>query len=126
MAAKKKTVDPGEREVLTVAGREVVVTNPGKIFFPEKKHTKLDLVKYYLAVADGAVRGVYDRPMALKRFVHGAARPAFFQKRAPEHAPDWIKTVTLSFPSGRTADEIVITDAAQLAWIVNLGCIDLN
>jgi bifunctional non-homologous end joining protein LigD len=115
-----------EREVLTVAGREVVVTNPAKIFFPEKKHTKLDLVKYYLAVADGAVRGVYDRPMALKRFVNGAARPAFFQKRAPEKHPDWIKTVTLSFPSGRTADEIVITDAAQLAWIVNLGCIDLN
>jgi bifunctional non-homologous end joining protein LigD len=115
-----------ERELLTVAGREVVVTNPRKVFFPDAGHTKLDLVKYYLAVADGALRGVFDRPMALKRFVHGAARPAFFQKRAPEHAPDWIKTVTLSFPSGRTADEIVLTDAAQLAWIANLGCIDLN
>ncbi|HEY1959535.1 MAG TPA: DNA polymerase domain-containing protein [Polyangiaceae bacterium] len=117
---------PDEREVLTVAGREVVVTNPGKIFFPEAGHTKLDLVRYFIAVADGAVRGVFNRPMALKRFVNGAARPAFFQKRAPEKRPDWMKTVTLSFPSGRTADEIVITDAAQLAWIANLGCVDLN
>src|SRR4029077_8009272 len=89
-------------------------------------HTKLDLVRYYMAVAEGALRGVYDRPMALKRFVNGATRPAFFQKRAPEKRPDWVKTVTLSFPSGRTADEIVLTDAAQLAWICNLGCIDLN
>jgi DNA ligase D-like protein (predicted polymerase) len=127
-AAKKKKADTpeGEREVLTVAGREVVVTNPSKIYFPETKQTKLDLVKYFVAVADGAVRGVYNRPMALKRFVHGASRPAFFQKRAPDHRPDWMKTVTLSFPSGRTADEIVITDAAQLAWIANLGCLDLN
>jgi bifunctional non-homologous end joining protein LigD len=121
-----KTKLDGEREVLQVAGREVVVTNPRKVFFPETGQTKLDLVRYYLAVADGAVRGVYARPMALKRFVNGAARPAFFQKRAPEKHPDWIKTATLSFPSGRTADEIVVTDAAQLAWIVNLGCIDLN
>jgi bifunctional non-homologous end joining protein LigD len=125
-AAKKAPKKEAEREVLSVCGREVVVTNPRKVFFPEAGHTKLDLVKYYLAVADGAVRGVFDRPMALKRFVHGAARPAFFQKRAPEHKPDWMKTVTLSFPSGRTADEIVITDGAQLAWIANLGCIDLN
>ena len=123
MASKKAD---GEREVFSVAGREVVVTNPRKVFFPETGQTKGDLVRYYLAVADGAVRGVANRPMALKRFVHGAARPAFFQKRAPEKHPDWIKTATLSFPSGRTADEIVITDAAQLAWIVNLGCIDLN
>jgi bifunctional non-homologous end joining protein LigD len=123
MASKK---DTGEREVLQVAGREVVVTNPRKIFFPEAGHTKLDLVRYYLAVADGAVRGVFNRPMALKRFVNGASRPAFFQKRAPEKRPDWVKTATISFPSGRTADEIVITDAAQLAWIVNLGCLDLN
>ena len=116
----------GEREVIHVAGRDVVVTNPRKVFFPEKKHTKLDLVRYYMAVADGALRGVRDRPMALKRFVNGATRPAFFQKRAPKNHPDWIKTVTLSFPSGRTADEIVLDDAAQLAWIINLGCIDLN
>src|SRR5260221_3479595 len=107
-AAKKAPKKEAEREVLSVCGREVVVTNPRRVFFPEAGHTKLDLVKYYLAVADGAVRGVFDRPMALKRFVHGAARPAFFQKRAPEHKPDWMKTVTLSFPSGRTADEIVI------------------
>jgi DNA ligase D-like protein (predicted polymerase) len=115
-----------DREVVRVCGREVIVTNPGKVYFPETKQTKLELVNYYVAVADGAVRGVYNRPMALKRFVNGAARPAFFQKRAPEKRPDWVKTVTLSFPSGRTADEIVITDAAQLAWIANLGCIDLN
>jgi bifunctional non-homologous end joining protein LigD len=125
MAAAKKAKE-SEREVLHVAGREVVVTNPRKVFFPDAGHTKLDLVRYYLAVADGAVRGVAHRPMALKRFVNGAARPAFFQKRAPEKHPDWIKTVTLSFPSGRTADEIVITEAAQLAWIANLGCLDLN
>ncbi len=126
MAAAKKPKVEAEREVLVVADREVVVTNPRKIFFPVAGHTKLDLVKYYIAVADGAVRGVSNRPMALKRFVHGAARPAFFQKRAPEGRPDWIKTATLRFPSGRTADEIVVTDAAELAWIANLGCIDLN
>ena len=87
---------------------------------------KLDLVGYYLAGAEGALQGVRDRPMALKRFVNGAAGEAFFQKRAPDNRPDWLRTVTLSFPSGRTADEIVLDDAAGLAWIVNLGCIDLN
>ncbi len=129
MAAEKKPKAPkkeSEREVVNVAGREVVITNPSKIYFPEAKYTKRDLVKYFVAVADGAVRGVFNRPMALKRFVNGASRPAFFQKRAPEGRPDWVKTVTLSFPSGRTADEIVITNAAQLAWIANLGCLDLN
>jgi len=126
VAAERKEKKESEREVIHVAGRDVVITNPRKVFFPEARHTKLDLVRYYLAVADGAVRGVANRPMALKRFVHGAARPAFFQKRAPEKHPDWIKTVTLTFPSGRTADEIVITNAAQLAWIANLGCLDLN
>ncbi len=115
-----------ETETLRVAGREVTITNPSKIYFAEREHTKLDVVRYYMAVADGAVRGVYGRPMALKRYVNGASHPPFFQKRAPEKRPDWIKTATLSFPSGRTADEIVVTDAAQLAWIVNLGCIDLN
>jgi DNA ligase D-like protein (predicted polymerase) len=113
-------------EVIEVAGREVAITNPGKPFFPEIGATKLDLVRYYLAVAEGALRGAGGRPMALKRFVNGAAGEAFFQKRAPESRPDWIETVELSFPSGRTADEVVIRDAAQLAWIVNLGCIDLN
>ena len=115
-----------EREVLTIGGREVTISNPRKVYFPETGHTKLDLVNYYLAVADGALRGAGGRPMALKRFVDGAAGQPFFQKRAPENTPDWIRTATLTFPSGRTADEIVIDDAAGLAWIVNLGCIDLN
>ena len=115
-----------DTEVFEVAGREVVITNPDKVFFPKTGHTKLDLVRYYLAVAEGAVRGVDGRPMALKRFVEGAAGQAFFQKRAPANAPEWIETVELSFPSGRTAREIVVRDPAQLIWIVNLGCIDLN
>jgi bifunctional non-homologous end joining protein LigD len=114
------------KEVLEVAGREVTVTNPHKVFFPHTGHTKLDLVRYYLAVAGGALRGVAGRPMALKRFVNGAEGEFFFQKRAPESRPEWIETVELSFPSGRTASEVVVRDAAQLAWVVNLGCIDLN
>ena len=113
-------------ETLAVAGREVTITNPDKVFFPATGHTKLDLIRYYLAVADGAVRGVAGRPMAMKRFVNGAGGEAFFQKRAPENRPDWIDTVELSFPSGRTAREVVVNDAAQLAWVLNLGCIDLN
>jgi bifunctional non-homologous end joining protein LigD len=113
-------------EVLDVAGREVTVSNPEKVFFPRTGRTKLDLVRYYLAVADGALRGVAGRPMALKRFVNGAEGDFFFQKRAPTSRPDWIEVVELRFPSGRTADEIVVRDAAQLAWILNLGCIDLN
>ena len=117
---------PAREEIIEVAGREVTITNPDKIFFPKAGYTKLDLVRYYLAVADGAIRGVYGRPMALKRFVNGAEGEAFFQKRAPTSRPEWIETVVLSFPSGRTAEEIVIRDAAQLAWIINLGCIDLN
>jgi bifunctional non-homologous end joining protein LigD len=113
-------------EMLEVAGRDVEITNPGKVFFPEVGHTKIDLVRYYLAVADGAVRGVANRPMALKRFVNGATGDFFFQKRAPSTRPDWIETVELAFPSGRTAEEVVVSDAAQLAWVINLGCIDLN
>src|SRR6188472_952522 len=115
-----------EKEILTINGREVTVSNPRKVYFPETGHTKLDLVKYYIAVADGALRGAGGRPMALKRFVDGAAGQPFFQKRAPENVPDFIRTATLTFPSGRTADEVVIDDAAGLAWVVNLGCIDLN
>jgi bifunctional non-homologous end joining protein LigD len=115
-----------KKEVLSIAGREVTVTNPEKVYFPAAGYTKRDLVHYYMAVAEGALRGVAGRPMALKRFVDGVDEPAFFQKRAPASRPDWIETVTLSFPSGRTADEIVVRDAAQLAWIVNLGCVDLN
>jgi bifunctional non-homologous end joining protein LigD len=117
---------PARKEILEVAGRDVTVSNPEKVFFPGTGHTKLDLVRYYLAVADGALRGVAGRPMALKRFVNGAEGDFFFQKRAPTSRPDWIETVELSFPSGRTAHEIVVRDAAQLAWVVNLGCIDLN
>src|SRR2546423_7055684 len=117
---------PAKEAVVDVAGRQVTITNPDKVFFPKTGHTKLDLVRYYVAVADGAVRGVSGRPMALKRFVNGAEGEAFFQKRAPTSRPEWIETVVLSFPSGRTAEEIVVRDAAQLAWIINLGCIDLN
>src|SRR6478672_6460363 len=112
--------------VLSAAGREVAITNPDKVFFPKAGFTKLDLVKYYLAVADGACRGIDGRPIVLKRYVNGAENEPFFQKRAPEQHPDWVETVELSFPSGRTAREIVVSDAAQLLWIVNLGCIDLN
>ena len=115
-----------EREILRIDGREVTVTNPAKVYFPQTGHTKLDLVRYYLAVADGALRGAGGRPMALKRFVDGAAGQPFFQKRAPDNRPPWIRTATLTFPSGRTADEIVVDEAAGLAWVVNLGCIDLN
>src|SRR6266550_1333294 len=117
---------PKEQEVLRFGDRDVVITNPGKVFFEAIGATKLDLVRFYLAVAPGALAGVAGRPMALKRFVNGAAGEAFFQKRAPENRPEWLRTIELSFPSGRTADEIVLDDAAGLAWIVNLGCIDLN
>jgi bifunctional non-homologous end joining protein LigD len=115
-----------KKVVLEVAGREVAISNPGKVFFPRTGHTKLDMVNYYLAVAPGALAGVGGRPMALKRFVNGAESEAFFQKRAPDKRPDWIETVELRFPSGRTADEVVVSDEAALAWVINLGCIDLN
>src|SRR6266702_379799 len=114
------------KQSLDVGGRTVQVSNPGKVYFPHTGHTKLDVVRYYLTVAEGALRAVSGRPMVLKRFVNGAAKPAFFQKRAPSARPDWIETIELSFPSGRTAEEVVVRDAAQLAWVVNLGCIDLN
>ena len=114
------------KTVIEVAGREVAVSNPQKVYFPRTGHTKLDLVRYYLAVADGALRGVAGRPMALKRFVNGAEEEPFFQKRAPSSRPSWIETAELRFPSGRTADEVVLRDAAGLAWVANLGCIDLN
>ena len=114
-------------EVLSIDGREVRISNPDKPYFSrDVKLTKLEVVEYYLSVADGAVRGVRDRPNMLKRFVNGAEAEPFYQKRAPENVPDWLRTVTLSFPSGRTADEIVVDDAAGLAWIVNLGCIELH
>jgi DNA ligase D-like protein (predicted polymerase) len=116
-----------EAAVLTVAGREVRVSNPSKPYFSkEAKVSKLQLVEYYLSVADGALQGIRDRPIVLKRFVDGAEGEAFYQKRAPDNRPEWLRTVTLSFPSGRTADEVVVDDAAGLAWIVNLGCIELH
>src|SRR5437773_9581176 len=114
------------QSVLEAAGREVVITNPGKVFFPQAGYTKLDLVKYYAAVAEGALRGIAARSIVLKRYVDGAEGEPFFQKRAPTQHPEWVETAELRFPSGRTAREIVVRDAAQLLWIVNLGCIDLN
>ena len=116
-----------QSEVLSVAGRQVRITHPDKPYFSRDiKLTKLDLVRYYLSVASGAVAGIRDRPVVLKRFVHGAEGEPFYQKRAPTGRPAWLRTVTLSFPSGRTAEEIVVDDAAGLAWIVNLGCIELH
>jgi DNA ligase D-like protein (predicted polymerase) len=117
---------PRKAELLDLDGGEVTISNPDKIYFPEVGLTKLDLVRYYLAVHEGALRGVMDRPMALKRFVNGASGEFFFQKRAPASLPPYIRTVTIAFPSGRTADEVVVDNQAALAWVVNLGCIDLN
>jgi bifunctional non-homologous end joining protein LigD len=114
-------------EVLSIEGREVRVTHPDKLYFSRQtKLSKLDLVRYYLSVAPGALNGIQDRPIVLKRFVNGAEAPAFYQKRAPSDRPSWMRTVTLSFPSGRTAEEIVVDDAAGLAWITNLGCLELH
>ena len=114
-------------EALTVEGHEVRVTHPDKPYFSRQtKLTKLDLVRYYLSVAPGALAGIRDRPLVLKRFVEGAERPAFYQKRAPTNLPSWLRTVELSFPSGRKADEVVVDNAAGLAWVVNLGCIELH
>src|SRR3984893_9429034 len=114
-------------EVLSIEGREVVVTHPAKLYFSKQiKLSKLDLVRYYLSVAQGALAGIRDRPIVLKRYVNGADGEAFYQKRAPAQRPSWLRTTTLAFPSGRTAEEIVVDDAAGLAWIVNLGCIELH
>ena len=114
-------------EVLTIDGREVRITNPDKPYFSaDTKLSKLKVVQYYLSVAGGALNGIRDRPIVLKRFVDGAEGQAFYQKRAPTNLPEWLRTVTLSFPSGRIAEEVVVDDAAGLAWIVNLGCIELH
>src|SRR5882757_9961537 len=114
-------------ETLSVEGREVQITHPDKLYFSaQARISKLDLVRYYLSVAPGALAGIKDRPIVLKRFVNGAEAEAFYQKRAPTQRPSWLRTVTLSFPSGRTAEEIVVDDAPGLAWIVNLGCIELH
>src|SRR5829696_8045403 len=117
---------PTRKEILEIGGRQVSISNPDKLYFPDAGYTKMDLVSYYLAVGEGALRGAGGRPMALKRFVDGITKEPFFQKRAPENRPEWIRTAELTFPSGRTADEIVVDEAAGLAWVVNLGCIDMN
>jgi DNA ligase D-like protein (predicted polymerase) len=120
-------VSTSDGEILSIDGREVRITHPGKPYFSRQTRvSKLDLVRYYLSVAPGALAGIRDRPIVLKRFVNGAEAEAFYQKRAPTDRPSWLRTVTLSFPSGRTAEEIVVDDAAGLAWIVNLGCIELH
>lgn len=120
MASKEKP------EIIEVAGREVSISSPSKVYFPAAGITKLDLVRYYLAVGEGALRGISNRPIVLKRYVNGIEGEHFFQKRAPQGKPAWVPTVRISFPSGRVADEVVVSDLAQLAWMVNMGCIDLN
>jgi bifunctional non-homologous end joining protein LigD len=116
-----------EAEILSIEGRQVRVTHPDKFYFSKQtKLSKLDLVRYYLSIAPGALNGIRNRPLVLKRFVNGAEGDAFYQKRAPSDRPSWLRTVTLAFPSGRTAEELVVDDAAGLAWIVNLGCIELH
>src|ERR1700735_1363552 len=113
--------------VLSVEGRDVQITHPDKLYFSSQTQiSKLDLVRYYLSIAPGALAGIQDRPVVLKRFVNGAEGEAFYQKRAPKERPSWLRPVVLSFPSGRTAEEVVVDDAAGLAWIVNLGCIELH
>jgi bifunctional non-homologous end joining protein LigD len=119
-------VTPTERELLVVAGREVSISNPGKVLFPSTGYTKLDLVRYYLAVADGALRGAGGRPNVLVRYPDGVNSEFFYQKRAPRSRPDWIEVVALRFPSGRTAEEVVPRDAAALVWMANLACLELH
>src|SRR2546430_121341 len=116
----------GEPATLHLGGHEVTISNPDKVLFPRPKYTKLDLVDYYVAVAEGALRGAGGRPNMLVRFPNGIVAPSFYQKRAPEARPAWIKVVTLRFPSGRTADEVVPRDAASLAWLANLACLELH
>src|SRR5690606_17880653 len=115
-----------EREIVRVAGREVQVSNPGKVLFPEAGHTKLDVVRYFLAVADGALRGAGGRPNVLVRYPNGIHDEFFYQKRAPRSRPDWIEVVSLKFPSGRTAEELVPRDAASLVWMASLACLELH
>ncbi len=120
-------VSDTESALLEIAGRQVTITHPNKPYFTKQARlTKLDIVKYYLSVAEGALRGIRERPLVLKRYVNGAEAAPFYQKRAPEKRPEWLESTVLSFPSGRTAEELVIGDAAALAWIVNLGCIELH
>src|SRR5438876_4179077 len=116
----------GERVVLEVAGREVAVSNPGKVYFPEAGITKLELVRYYLSVAEGALRAAGGRPNVLVRYADGIHGEFFYQKRAPRARPPWIEVVALTFPSGRTAEEVVPRDPAALVWMANLACLELH
>lgn len=109
-----------------VGAREVRVTNPDKVYFPEAGYTKLDVIHYFLAVGEAALRHVHRRPMVLKRYVDGAAAEPFFQKRAPAQRPDWVTTAKITYPSGRTADMVVADELADIVWMANLGCVDLN
>ena len=111
---------------IEIGGRSVRVSNPDKLYFPEAGYTKLDLAQYYLAVGEAALRGVHHRPVILKRFVDGIDAEPFFQKRAPAQRPDWISTARVRYPSGRAADMVVADEVADLLWMANLGCIDLN
>lgn len=115
-----------EYTTIEVAGRDLKISNPSKVFFSARGDTKLDLVEYYLAVGEGALRGVKSRPTVMKRFPDGAEGKMFFQKRVPDWAPDWLQTVTVAFPSGRTARELCPVDLAHVIWAVNMGCLDLN
>jgi bifunctional non-homologous end joining protein LigD len=115
-----------EKELLLINGREVAISNPRKVLFPDAGYSKLDVVNYYLAVADGALRGAGGRPNVLVRYPNGIGEEFFYQKRAPESRPEWIEVVELKFPSGRTAEEVVPRDAAALAWMANLACIELH
>jgi DNA ligase D-like protein (predicted polymerase) len=117
---------PPDKELITVTGRELTISNPDKILFPDAGHTKLDLVHYYLAVADGALRGAGGRPNVMVRYPNGVGGEFFYQKRAPTSRPPWIEIVSLRFPSGRSADEVVPRDAAALAWLANLACLELH
>jgi bifunctional non-homologous end joining protein LigD len=126
MSKKAPRPPRGEHELLVVDGREIAISNPSKVLFPEPGYTKLDLVRYYLAVADGALRGAGGRPNMLVRYPNGIGDEFFYQKRAPASRPPWIEVVSLRFPSGRSADEVVPRDAAALAWLANLACLELH
>jgi bifunctional non-homologous end joining protein LigD len=115
-----------DHQILVVGGREVSISNPGKVLFPEPGHTKLDLARYYIAVAEGALRGAGGRPNMLVRYPNGITEGFFYQKRAPTSRPDWIEVVSLRFPSGRSADEVVPRDAGTLVWLANLACLELH
>src|SRR5205823_7248500 len=117
---------PAEQERLTASGREVAISNPEKVLFPEAHLTKLDLAQYYLSVADGALRAAGGRPNVLVRYPNGIDGEYFYQKRAPSSRPPWIEVAALRFPSGRQADEVVPRDAAALAWMANLACLELH